>query len=65
MAAAEAGNTWPLGELMQVLRRDGVRAAAPNGVLGDPRGATPEIGTAVLDSLTDFLAAKIPDLEHS
>jgi creatinine amidohydrolase len=58
-----AGRTEP-APLPEVLEK-GLRALTPNGVLGDPRGATPEIGSAVLDSLTHFLAAKIPDLEHS
>ena len=36
LARAQAGNRAPIGELMPVLRADGVRAASPNGVLGDP-----------------------------
>jgi creatinine amidohydrolase/Fe(II)-dependent formamide hydrolase-like protein len=36
-----------------------------NGILGDPRGATPEIGNAVLESLTDFLERKVHDLAPS
>lgn len=37
---AEPGNTAPLAELLPRLREGGVAAVAPNGVLGDPRGAS-------------------------
>jgi mycofactocin precursor peptide peptidase len=45
---AAAGNTEPLVELLPRLRAEGVRAAAPNGVLGDPAGASAEEGEALL-----------------
>jgi mycofactocin system creatininase family protein len=45
---AEAGNTQPLAELLPRLRAGGVRASAANGVLGDPAGASPEEGEALL-----------------
>jgi mycofactocin precursor peptide peptidase len=55
---AEAGNTRPLAELMPELRRSGVRAVSPNGVLGDPAGASAAEGAALLGRLlTDLLAA--------
>jgi creatinine amidohydrolase len=55
---AEAGNTRPLTELMPALRRSGVRAVSPNGVLGDPAGASAAEGTALLSALlADLLAA--------
>jgi creatinine amidohydrolase len=55
---AEAGNTRPLTELMPELRRSGVRAVSPNGVLGDPAGASAAEGTALLARLgADLLAA--------
>jgi creatinine amidohydrolase len=57
---AVAGRTDP-APLPEVLEK-GLRALTPNGVLGDPRGATPEIGIAVLESLTDFLERKVHDL---
>jgi len=54
---AEAGNTRPLTELMPQLRRSGVRAVSPNGVLGDPAGASAAEGAALLGRLvTDLLA---------
>jgi creatinine amidohydrolase len=61
MERAEPGRTEP-APLPEVLER-GLRALTPNGVLGDPRGATPEIGTAVITALTDFLAQSLKDLE--
>jgi mycofactocin system creatininase family protein len=59
---AEPGEGAPLGELLVRLRPAGVRAVSPNGVLGDPSGATADEGqrlfeqsvagcTAVLDEL--------------
>ena len=55
---AEAGNTRPLTELMPELRRSGVRAVSPNGVLGDPAGASAAEGAALLARLgADLLAA--------
>lgn len=47
----EAGETTPIERLMPVLRRSGVRGVAPNGVLGDPREATPDEGRVLLDSI--------------
>ena len=55
---AQAGNTRPLTELMPELRRSGVRAVSPNGVLGDPAGASAAEGAALLGRLlADLLAA--------
>lgn len=48
---AEAGNTAPLAELLPILRRDGIAAASPNGVLGDPHGAAPEEGERLLAAM--------------
>ncbi len=39
------------------LFRRGMRAMTPNGIVGDARAATPEIGAAVLERLSDHLAA--------
>lgn len=41
---AEPGNTQPLDLLMDDLRRHGVAAVSPNGVLGDPTHADAEAG---------------------
>jgi creatinine amidohydrolase len=51
MARAEPGDTRPLREILPALRDGGLRAVTANGVLGDPRGATAEQGSALLDAL--------------
>jgi creatinine amidohydrolase len=42
----------------------GLRAITPNGILGDPRGATPEIGEATIEALaeeiTELIRSKRP-----
>ncbi len=58
---AAAGNTADLGTLMPVLRRDGVRAVSPNGVLGDPAGASAAEGRRLLAAATEDLCATIAD----
>ena len=59
LAAAEPGNTAPLAELLPSLRLGGVVAVAPNGVLGDPAGASAAEGDALLDTLTADLAGAV------
>lgn len=61
LAAARAGNTEPLATLLPVLEREGVRAVSPNGVLGDPAGATADEGRALLDDLVDRTARALDD----
>ncbi|HEY1346868.1 MAG TPA: mycofactocin biosynthesis peptidyl-dipeptidase MftE, partial [Streptosporangiaceae bacterium] len=56
---AEAGNTRPLTELMPELRHSGVRAVSPNGVLGDPAGASAAEGAALLGRLLAGLVAAV------
>jgi creatinine amidohydrolase len=55
MNRAAPGDTRSLAELLPELRAGGVRAVAPNGVLGDPTGATAPEGTALLDGLAAVL----------
>lgn len=57
--AAEPGATEPLADLMPRLREGGVAAVAPNGVLGDPTGASVDEGRALLDALVADLAAAV------
>lgn len=52
-----AGNVAPLLELMPALRTGGVRAVSPNGVLGNPAGATADEGRALLARAVADLAA--------
>ncbi len=56
---AEAGNDAPLGVLIERLRADGVRAVSPNGVLGDPAGASAAEGRALLAAAADDLVATL------
>lgn len=55
---AVAGRTEPIAELAPALRRDGVRAVSPTGVLGDPGGATATHGRVLLTRMVvDLIAA--------
>ncbi|TDO51775.1 creatinine amidohydrolase [Kribbella sp. VKM Ac-2527] len=56
---AEAGNTTPISELLPALVRDGVRAVAPNGVLGDPTGANANEGARCLETMARDIAAVV------
>jgi creatinine amidohydrolase len=59
--AAEAGRVEPVGDLLDALRRDGVRAVSPNGVLGDPSGASAEEGRAILARQVEELRGFLDD----
>jgi mycofactocin precursor peptide peptidase len=48
---AEAGNTGTITELLPAMLAGGIKAVSPNGVLGDPAGATAEEGVRVLDAM--------------
>jgi creatinine amidohydrolase len=54
---ARAGFTGPMddAQLTRVFT-DGVQAIAPNGVLGDPRGMSSELGFACLNTVADLIA---------
>lgn len=59
MGQAAAG--W-IGDSTTILDRlfvDGFRAVSPNGILGDARKATREMGEALLEHLTDVLAEEL------
>ncbi|MHA6792486.1 mycofactocin biosynthesis peptidyl-dipeptidase MftE [Pseudonocardia bannensis] len=56
---AAAGNTASLRELLPALRAGGVAAVSPNGVLGDPAGASAEEGRMLLDGMADDLVAAL------
>jgi mycofactocin system creatininase family protein len=47
---AEAGATGPIGDMIDDLRARGVAAVAPNGVLGDPAGASAQEGGVIIDT---------------
>jgi mycofactocin precursor peptide peptidase len=61
-AQARAGETRPVSELMERLRRDGVRAVSPNGVLGDPRGATATEGERLIEEAVAGCTAALDEL---
>lgn len=56
---AAAGQSRPLAEVMPDLRARGVRHVSPNGVLGDPAGASAAEGEALLAVLADGLRAAL------
>ena len=60
--AAAPGDTRPLAALMPDLAARGVRAVSPNGVLGDPAGASAGEGERLLARLVTGLRQTIEDL---
>jgi mycofactocin precursor peptide peptidase len=52
---AVPGETAPLGALLPRLRVEGVRGVSPTGVLGDPAGASPAEGAALLRRMIEEL----------
>ena len=59
LQSAEPGDIRPLAAVMGELRRSGVAAVSPNGVLGDPTGATAEEGQGLVDDLAADLIATV------
>lgn len=58
MDRAETGFTGVVD--VEKLLKEGLIGVSPNGVLGDPVGATAEMGQAVISSLLDYLASQVP-----
>ena len=58
-ALAAAGETAPISELLPRLRAEGVRAVSPDGVLGDPTGASAAEGAELLAALGDRMTAAV------
>ena len=56
---AEAGNTQPLSEILPTMRSGGVAAVSPNGVLGDPSGATAEQGSRLLRAIVADVVGRL------
>lgn len=50
---AEPGNDQPITDLLPDMRAGGVAAVSPNGILGDPTGASAAEGEALLVRLVD------------
>ena len=59
VARAEAGATEPITELLPRLRAGGVAAVSPNGVLGDPAGASAAEGARFLAGMVDRAVAAV------
>jgi creatinine amidohydrolase len=59
MAVAAEGEIRPLAEILPALRAGGVAAVSPNGVLGDPAGASDEEGIKLLNAAVDELAVTV------
>ncbi len=55
LQGAVAGVTEPVRELLGALRAGGVAAVSPNGVLGDPSGASAGEGEQLLRDAVDAL----------
>jgi len=56
---ARAGAVEPVGSLMTRLRSEGVAGVSPNGVLGDPSGASAAEGEALLEQLVERLRVAV------
>lgn len=59
LTVAHAGETRPVEQLWDDLRRRGVRSVSPNGVLGDPTGADARVGRTMLEAAVDALCEKV------
>jgi creatinine amidohydrolase len=59
-ALAAAGETAPIGGLLPRLRAEGVRGVSPNGVLGDPAGASAAEGEQLLATMVARLVTAVP-----
>jgi len=57
MDRAERGYVGPL--TMAELEAKGTRGISPNGILGDPAGATAEVGEIMLQSVTAYFVGKV------
>jgi creatinine amidohydrolase len=59
LSRAAVGKREPLKHLIPALVAGGVGAVSPNGVLGDPRGASAEAGAALLASMIEDATKRI------
>lgn len=54
LGSAEPGNSEPIADLLERLQSAGTRSVSPNGVLGDPAGASQAEGRALLNVLVSI-----------
>jgi creatinine amidohydrolase len=59
LGRATAGNAAPIETLWRRLESHGVRAVAPNGVLGDPSGASADEGDRLLEEAAADLVTTV------
>lgn len=59
MTRAEAGWVGITSTILDRLFVEGLRSITPNGILGDPRRATPEMGEALLEYVSKELAGEL------
>ncbi len=59
--SVEVGRTEPISELIGEIRAGGIRAVSPNGVLGNPDGATAGHGRSLITRLTIELVAAVDE----
>ena len=64
LADAMPGNISPLAELLPLMRSGGVRSVSPNGVLGDPTGATADEGRVLIHAAAADLAGLVVTLQQ-
>ena len=62
LSDAMPGNTSPLAELLPLMQSGGVRSVSPNGVLGDPTGATADEGRLFIHASAADLAGLVATL---
>lgn len=62
MEEAAPGETQPVADIMPALRERGVRAVSPNGVLGDPTGASAAEGRQLLSALVARLTQTLEEM---
>lgn len=56
---AEPGNTAALTELLPRMIEGGLQSVSPNGVLGDPRGASSEEGGYLLGLMVEYALSRL------
>lgn len=55
LGRAEPGSSQPLSQILPAMMARGVAAVSPNGVLGDPTGASAAEGQRLLETMTDHV----------
>ncbi|MEO6955204.1 MAG: mycofactocin biosynthesis peptidyl-dipeptidase MftE [Antricoccus sp.] len=61
MSRAQLGNIRPVAELMPAMIAGGLSAVSANGVLGDPTGATAQVGAQLLAKMTTRMISAFDD----